>query len=266
MINIILRVIIVYVVIIGIMRLMGKRQLGELEPFELVIALIIADLAVIPMSEQTIPLWYGIVPLVVIAILHFCTSFLSKTSPVMRDIISGKPAIVMNPDGMDFKQLGKLNISAEELCEMLRNMDYFDISDVNYAIIERNGKVSVIPKSDATPLTREDMKVEQPDPDIFFTIVENGRVIKKNIKQMGLSHLAVIPLVTHNIEGSLSNILLCNLSNSGDVFIQTKDGGTRSFTVDLEGINKTVENVIEDDNGDPQEPEEVAKAAKKGAK
>ena len=249
MINIIIRVLIIYVVIIGIMRLMGKRQIGELEPFELVIALIIADLAVIPMSELTIPLWYGIVPLVVIAILHFATSLLSRISPTMRDIISGKPAIVMNPDGMDFKQLSKLNISAEELCEMLRNLDYFDISDINYAVIERNGKVSVIPKSDATPLSREDMKIEKPENEIFFTIVENGKIIKKNLKTMGQTEVAVMPQIQHNISGSMKDVLLCNLSNAGDVFLQAKDG-SKSFQIELP---------------ETEEPKDTKKSKKGGA-
>jgi uncharacterized membrane protein YcaP (DUF421 family) len=202
------------------MRLMGKRQIGEMEPFELVITLIIADLATIPMAEQTIPIWYGIIPLLVICVIHFVVSVISKKSPLMRDVISGKPVVVIDDNGIDFGELKKLNISAEELMEALRNLDYFDMSEINYAIIERNGKITVIPKAVNMPVTREDAKIKVEESDMYYTVVENGKVIKKNFKELGLAHLVVMPRILHNISGSLSDVSFCNLSGSGDAYIQ----------------------------------------------
>lgn len=233
MFNVMIRVVIIYLVVIGIMRLMGKRQIGELEPFELVITLIIADLATIPMAEATIPIWYGIVPLIMISVIHFLFALISKQSPFMRDIISGKPVVVIDPNGIDFDELKKLNISTEELMEQIRNLDYFDLSDVNYAIIERNGKLTIIPKTQAMPVTRYDMKIVKPENEIFYCIVENGRVLHKNFKEMGLHHDVVMRDILHNMVCNKRDIVFCSLSEGGDVYIQKRGENSKNFKIKL---------------------------------
>jgi uncharacterized membrane protein YcaP (DUF421 family) len=233
MFNIIFRVLVIYIVVICIMRLMGKRQIGEMEPFELVITLIIADLATIPMAEQTIPVWYGVVPLLVITVIHFALTWLSKKSSVMRDVLSGKPIIVIDPKGLAFDELKKLNISCEELMEQLRNLDYFDLTEINYAIIERNGKLTVIPKSTNMPVTRQDMKIVKPENEVFYCIVENGRVLNKNFKEMGLQHKVVMSDILHKISCETKQIAFCSLSEGGDVYIQKKGQNARNFKLKL---------------------------------
>lgn len=244
MVNIIIRVLIIYIVVIGVVRLMGKRQIGEMEPFELVITLIIADLATIPMAEQTIPIWYGVIPLLVICVIHYVASLLTKTSPFMRDIISGKPVIVIDESGIDFKELKKLNISGEELMEALRNLDYFDMSEINYAILERNGKITVIPKSANMPTTREDMKIITPENDVFYAVIENGKILYNNFKEMGLLHKPTIDIILHRIYGSISdiqhntryylrNILFCSISAGGDVYIQRSGENVQNFKIKI---------------------------------
>ncbi len=146
MLNIILRVIIIYFVTIVVMRLMGKRQIGEMEPFELVITLIIADLATIPMSDPTIPIWYGILPLLLMTVIHFVLSKLQMSSKVFRDLISGRPVVIINENGLDKKALNALDICREEFIEMIRNAGYEDINKIKTAVVERNGKLSVIEK------------------------------------------------------------------------------------------------------------------------
>jgi uncharacterized membrane protein YcaP (DUF421 family) len=213
---------------------MGKRQIGEMEPFELVITLIIADLATIPMAEQTIPLWYGVIPLLVICVIHFVVSAISKKSATMRDIISGKPVVVIDDNGIDFEELKKLNISCEELMEALRNLDYFDMADINYAIIERNGKITVIPKASSMPVTREDKNIIVEESDLYFTVVENGTLIKKNFKEMGLQHDVVMPRILHNIKCSTKDILFLNLSDSGDVYVQKKGMPAQTIKITMD--------------------------------
>jgi uncharacterized membrane protein YcaP (DUF421 family) len=151
MLNIIIRVFIIYIVAIVVLRLMGKRQIGEMEPFELVITLIIADLATIPVADPTIPIWYGVLPLLLIAILHFLVAKWQSGCPAVRTLIGGNAVIVVSPDGVDYKMLNELSMCYDELVEMLRNNDVFDINEVQYAIIEQNGKITIIPKGvDAT--------------------------------------------------------------------------------------------------------------------
>lgn len=233
MFNIMLRVTIIYLVVIGIMRLMGKRQIGELEPFELVITIIIADLAAIPMSEMTIPIWYGVVPLLMIAIVHYIFSWLSNKSPLMRDILNGKPVIIIDPNGIDFKELKKLNISMEELMEAIRNLDYFDLSEISYAIIERNGKITIIPKTANMPVTRQDMKLVKTENELFTCIVEDGRVIKKNCSDMGILPNVVIPDITHKIGCGIKEIAFASLSESGDVYVQRRGKNCQNLKIKL---------------------------------
>ena len=148
MLTIVIRVVIIYIIAIVIMRLMGKRQIGEMEPFELVITLIIADLATIPMADPTIPIWYGILPLLIIQVIHFFVVKLQVKSKTFRNILSGSPVIVVSPKGIDHKKLKELDICEEELMELLRGKDVFDVKDIDYAILESSGKISVVPKGD----------------------------------------------------------------------------------------------------------------------
>ncbi|MCL2756218.1 MAG: DUF421 domain-containing protein [Firmicutes bacterium] len=214
---------------------MGKRQIGEMEPFELVITLIIADLATIPMAEQTIPIWYGIVPLFAIAIVHFIISFITNKSTVMRDIISGKPVIVVDQGKIDLKELKNLNMSCEELTEQLRNLDYFDIGDINYAIVERSGKITVIPKTDSLPTTREDLKIKTAETDIFYCIVENGKIIKRNFKELNIGHKieGIMHDIIHNMLCTREELIFAHLSSSGDIYAQKKGGSIESFKIKL---------------------------------
>lgn len=233
MFNIIVRVIIIYIIVIAMMRLMGKRQIGEMEPFELVITLIIADLATIPMAEQTIPIWYGVVPLLVISIIHFVFSLITKKSTLMRDIISGKPVIVINPEGIDFEELKSTNISCEELLEQLRNLDYFDIGDINYAILERNGKITIIPKSSSMPITREDKAIVKPETDVFYCIVENGKVIRRNFKELQHHHEPVMRDILREMSCGMPQLAFASLSASGNVYAQKKGHKVQTFKIDL---------------------------------
>ncbi len=146
MLTIVIRVVIIYIITIIVMRLMGKRQIGEMEPFELVITLIIADLATIPMADPTIPIWYGILPLLVIQVIHFFVVKLQCKSKIVRNILSGAPVIVISPSGIDHQKLKELDICEDELMELLRSKDVFDIKDIDYAILESSGKLSVVPK------------------------------------------------------------------------------------------------------------------------
>jgi uncharacterized membrane protein YcaP (DUF421 family) len=131
---------------------MGKRQIGEMEPFELVITLIIADLATIPMADPTIPIWFGILPLLLIAVLHCIITLLQNANPKLRDFISGRPVVIVTPEGVDKEKLKSLNITMQELTEMLRNAGVYDVADLDYAIIERNGKLTTIDKGEVEEL------------------------------------------------------------------------------------------------------------------
>lgn len=153
MLTIVIRVLIIYIITIIVMRLMGKRQIGDMEPFELVITLIIADLATIPMADPTIPIWYGILPLFVMQVIHFFVVKLQCKSKAVRQILSGSPVIIVSPKGIERQKLKELDICEDELMELLRSKDIYDIHDIDYAILESNGKLSVVPKGEGGKLS-----------------------------------------------------------------------------------------------------------------
>ena len=142
-----IRVQIIYFVVLLFLRIMGKRQIGEMQPYELVITLIIADLATVPMSDANIPLLNGILPLAILVILHYSITMLTRKSIFLRKLISGQPVVIISPDGINYQALKKLNMNLHDLQESLRQCNYFDFEQIRYAIIETNGKMSIIPSA-----------------------------------------------------------------------------------------------------------------------
>ena len=143
-----IRTIIVFITLLVIMRLMGKRQIGEMQPFELVITLLIAELACIPMSDTSIPLLYGIISILTIYFLHQIVCLLDLGFKSMKAVLSGSPSIVLNKQGIDDTQLKKNNLDVSDLIESLRGAGYFSLDAVDYALYEANGSFSALPKPD----------------------------------------------------------------------------------------------------------------------
>ena len=142
-----IRTIIVFITLLVIMRLMGKRQIGEMQPFELVITLLIAELACIPMADTSIPLLYGIVSILTIYFLHQIVCLLDLQFKPMKAVLSGSPSIVLNKNGIDDTQLKKNNLDVSDLIESLRGAGYFSLDAVDYALYEANGSFSALPRS-----------------------------------------------------------------------------------------------------------------------
>jgi len=220
----ILRVIIVYLVVLFVVRLMGKRQIGEMQPFELVITLIIADLATIPMSEHTLPLLSGILPVLTLLLVHYVLSFLSNKVVFARKLISGSPVVLISPNGVEYLNLKKLNININDLQESMRSSGYFNLSDVEYAIMETNGQVSFIPKSNLAPVVNEDLKIEKPAPKVPLLVVSLGKIIKGNLNQLGVNEQDVINYASQlsKKQVGLKDICAFTLTESGDAYFQLK--------------------------------------------
>lgn len=125
---------------------MGKRQLGEMQPFELVITLIIAEVACIPMNDPYIPFYAGIVPIITLAVLHMLLSLLARKSMFVRKALSGKSVIVIDKNGINYNNLKKMNVNVNDLIESARSSGYMDFSEIEYAIFETNGKMCIVEK------------------------------------------------------------------------------------------------------------------------
>ncbi len=220
MLTIVVRAIIIYLVVLFLYRLMGKRQLGQMQPFELVLTLIIADLATIPMAEVSVPVLHGIVPLLTLVILHFVLTFLSKISNKFASFLSGKPVIVINPDGIDYKALKNLNISVDDVFEAIRGYGYFKIEQIQYAIMETNGKMSVLPKSQYAPVTVEDMQLETEKSAIPINIINEGKIVKDNLPIADINETDVKNILERAKIKKVKDVLILTVDKNGAVYIQ----------------------------------------------
>lgn len=179
------RTIILYLLIIAGIRLMGKRQVGELEPSELVLALIIADLAAVPMQDFGIPLLSGIIPILTLLSLTMIISVISMKSIKFRALICGRPSIIVENGKLHQREMAKNRFTVDELMEELRMKGITDISTVKYAILETNGQISVLPFADQKPPTARDLKVAPEDPGLPAILINDGRILDHNLRLRG---------------------------------------------------------------------------------
>lgn len=180
------RTLLLYVVIILAVRIMGKRQISELQTSELVVTLLISDIAAIPMQDTEQSMLSGIVPILVLIVCEIIISFLMLKRAGFRRIICGKPIVVINDGKIDQKQMHRLRMSTEDLCEQLRQQNVFNIEDVSFALVETNGKMSVLKKPEKDVPTTEQLKIKTEDKGIEAVVVSDGEVSRFSLELCGL--------------------------------------------------------------------------------
>lgn len=179
-----IRSILLYIIVLIVMRLMGKREIGQLQPFELAISIMIADLASTPMADAGIPLSNGIIPILALLVMHLIISIINIKSMKAREILCGKPSILIHRGRIDEKMLKKERFTINELEERLRASNVVNIGDVEYAILETSGQVTVIQKSNKRTTTPEDFGIEPEYEGITYDLVLDGKVMYENLKKM----------------------------------------------------------------------------------
>ncbi len=217
-----LRVIIIYITVLIFLRLMGKRQIGEMQPYEVVITLIIADLATLPMSDTNIPLLNGILPLAILVLIHYIITLLTRKNIKIRRLMSGRPVVVVSPKGIEYQALKDLNMNIDDLLETIRQCNYYSFDQILYAIIETNGKMSVIPKSNCAPATAQDVKVENPPAQLPHIIISDGKLIKDEVKSAKLDNKKVNSILSH-LKLSIKDLLIFSIDDAGKVYYQEKN-------------------------------------------
>lgn len=218
MLVVITRTIIILFFLVFVLRLMGKREIGELQPFEFVITLVIAELACTPMQDISIPLSYGLIPIFVVFILHFTVTKLATKFVRFRKVLNGKPVIVINEDGIDIKNLKKINMNVNDLMQSLRLLECFSIPEVKFGIIETNGNLSVLKNDQA----------EKPQ-SIPLSIVIEGKFMDENLKISNTNRDQINEILKNNNLKLKDVVMLTTESNN--VFIQPKDGKFLQLTV-----------------------------------
>ena len=215
------RTIIIYVLVLIVMRFMGKREIGQMQPFELVISIMIADLSSTPMAETGIPILYGIIPILGLLFMHIIISVLNIKSVKMRGIICGKPRILIDKGKIDETALIKENFTINELQERLRVNNVNNITDVEYAILETSGQISVILKSEKRTVTPEDLNLKVEPTNISYDLIVDGKIMYDNLMKLGKDKkwLEDEALKLNFIP---SQALIFVLNGDGTFFYQTK--------------------------------------------
>ena len=181
-----IRTVILYLLIIAGIRLMGKRQVGELEPSELVLDLIIADLAAVPMQDFGIPLLSGIVPILTLLCITMVLSVLTMKSVRFRAVICGRPSIIVENGKIRQSEMRRNRFTVDELMEELRLKGVTDLSKIKYAVLETNGQLSVLPYADDLPVTAGQMQLKPEEKGLPVVIINDGRVLDHNLRLRGL--------------------------------------------------------------------------------
>ena len=206
-----IRALLLYIIIIFAVRMMGKRQISEMQTSELVITLLMSNIASIPMQDTEQSMLSGIVPIMVLLVCEITISYLMLKKSGIRRLICGKPVIVINDGTIDQQAMKELRISTEDLYEQLRQKDVFDISQVAYAILETNGKMSVFKKSLYESVTAKDIDIEKEESILQVAVISDGEIAKSSLKICGLG--------TNWLDETLKNE---NISLK-DVFLMTAD-------------------------------------------
>ena len=218
-----MRTLILYLLIILGIRLMGKRQVGELEPSELVLALIIADLAAVPMQDFGIPLLAGVIPIFTLLCVTMILSVLTMKSIRFRALICGRPSVIVADGKLRQREMYRNRFTLDELMEELRMQGVSDLTTVKYAILETNGRVSVLLKSEEMPVTAKQMQLHPQEPGLPVILINDGRLITHNLKGRGLDDIWLQKqLESHHVRRP-EQVFLLTVDETGTVYFVPKE-------------------------------------------
>ncbi len=239
MLTLIIRATVIYLLVLLVFRLMGKRQIGQMQPFELVLTLIIADLATIPMTEAAVPIMHGVVPLLTLVVVHYFLTIISMKSTKVSQFISGKPVIIVNPNGVDFKALQKLDVTMDDLFEAMRALGYFDLQEIQYAIMETNGSISILPKSAFSPVENRSLNLDVEESQVSISLIAGGKVMKENLEKAELSISDIEEIMKKADIENIKDILILSINKTGNIYIQAKNQPYKVFDINYKGENLT---------------------------
>ena len=215
------RSIIIYIIVLIVMRLMGKREIGQKQPFELAISIMIADLASIPMTDIGIPISNGIIPIMGLLVMHLVISVLNMKSGTLRGLICGKPTILIYRGKIDEEKLRAERLTLNELEEKLRSNNVMNLGDVEYAILETSGDISVIQKPNKRTTTPEDFNIMPEYEGISYDLVIDGKVMQDNLNKLDKSY-EWLKTQTEKFQMKPEEALIVTVNGKGDIFCQKK--------------------------------------------
>ena len=225
-----LRTLILYILVVIVMRIMGKPQIGQLQPFELVIAIMISELAAVPMADTEIPLLNGIIPIMTLLLAQVTLAYWSLKSEKARELICGRPSILIEKGRILEGELRRLRMNINDLLEQLRVKNYPNIAEVDYAILETNGALSVIPKGSNRHVQMKDLGLSTIDPGLPTTLIVDGVVNQHNLVKIGVSLNELIDLLEKEGVRDLHDVFFASIDATRTISWQRKEGVVENET------------------------------------
>jgi uncharacterized membrane protein YcaP (DUF421 family) len=217
-----IRSLLLYTVLAITIRIMGKRQLGQLQPFEFVLAVLIAELAGIPMSDTDIPLANGLVAILTLMVSQVTLAYITLKSTKARGIICGTPSILIEKGKIKEDEMRRLRYNINDLIEQLRLKGYPNIADVDYAILETDGQLSILPKPEKRPVIAEDLGITPQYEGLPLSIIMDGRILKNDLKKLDLTEEWLLGQLHSAGYHNVSQVLFASIDDNGKLFIQGK--------------------------------------------
>ncbi|WP_206811334.1 DUF421 domain-containing protein [Paradesulfitobacterium ferrireducens] len=219
----IVRTLILYSLVVVVLRVLGKRQIGQLQPFELVVIIMISELASVPSENAGIPLISGAVPIIVLLIAELILSYINLKSEKARKILSGRPTVIIDKGKILEAEMRRMRYSLSDLLEQLRIKNSPNIADVEYAILETNGELSVILKSKKRATIPEDLKLEPAYEGLPITLVMDGNLNAENMMKARVDRAWLETEIKKLNINHIQDVFLASLDSAGKLFIQKKD-------------------------------------------
>lgn len=224
MVTIFIRTVLIYIILVFSMRLMGKRQVGELQLSELTVTILLSELAAYPLTDKDAPFAYSALCILLLLSIEVIVSFILLRFPSLKVLLTGKPSIIIRDGTLDQKELMRQRLCLSELLCALRQEGVFDIADVKYAILEENGKLSVFPKPEVSPLTPRDAKIKAEDNGIAHSLIIDRKIIRQNLKDAGWTRSRLDKaLKARNCR--LDDVFLFSVNDAEDITVIYRESG-----------------------------------------
>lgn len=223
MFTILFRTIILYLLVVISMRLMGKKQIGEMEPFELAIAIMISELASLPMQDTRVSITHGVIPIITLLMLQTLMGLFQLKSEKIRLLFNGKPSVLIEKGKLNLKELKNEKFNINDLLEELRMQGYYNLTDVEYAILETSGQISIIPKTEVSNVTKGDLKIKSTQDTLPITLVLDGKINLKNLIKADKTEDWLYNMLKKNSISSTKDILIALLDSKGKFYYQLKE-------------------------------------------
>ncbi len=217
-----LRSVILYIIVIFGVRLMGKRQLGELQPSELVITILVSNIATLPLEDVNIPLIVGVTPVLALVCFEVIMSWLSLKSINVRRLVSGRPKIIISNGKIDQRVLRELRFSIDDLLMALRGKDIFRLEEVQYAIVETTGSISVMKKSDCETVTLKDAGIASQSTDPPQPVISDGKIMERAMDSVGMTR-SKLQSILKKQKLTADKVLIMTADSGGLCYIQEKN-------------------------------------------